>query len=312
MRLFKMPKQRVKAYWQFIFCVADEAYSDVPSNELTIEHANSAWCLRCNGALRIAKGKSFAGPHMNAYHVEELHAYEENERQRKAQKTAHHLTNIYDTRWPDTRFTNPANSSEQDKAVALLADWVTTSLRPMSIVEDQGFINFVEYANSLTTKLSLPSRQTVSSRIKRSASEYRHSLVQRVEMKCKFVSASADIWSAMNGDSYISLTLHFCNDDFELEAWTLEVIWIPGLHDGPSIACSLASCFTTWHLDPRNCVRFVQDGASNMKRACKILKLKHMSCVAHSLHLVVAAALMRKNSDLLDDSPQPAVPETDM
>ncbi|KAG1688157.1 hypothetical protein DVH05_003939 [Phytophthora capsici] len=87
-----------------------------------------------------------------------------------------------------------------------------------------------------------------------------------------------------------------------MEPWTLEVVSIPGKHDGEAIARVLARIFVKWSLDIEKCVRFVRDGASNMKSACNKLKLARMSCAAHSLHLVVAAALMQKSGDKLDES----------
>ncbi|TYZ61826.1 hypothetical protein PybrP1_010891 [[Pythium] brassicae (nom. inval.)] len=50
-------------------------------------------------------------------------------------------------------------------------------------------------------------------------------------------------------------------------------------------------------VDRALCTIFLRDGASNGVRACDQLAIHHMSCVAHSLHLVIAAGLANLKED---------------
>jgi hypothetical protein len=79
-----------------------------------------------------------------------------------------------------------------------------------------------------------------------------------------------------------------------MKSWLLEVRHFPGKHTGIAIASELEKCIELWGLKKENCVKFVRDGAANGVKACNELQINHMSCLAHSLHLVVAAGLINK------------------
>lgn len=157
----------------------------------------------------------------------------------------------------------------------------------------------IRFANNATTQLTVPSRQTVTDGVHTKGSQYRLSLRLRLDNddECYFFSLSSDIWISLKRESFISLTLHYVDSKFDMHSWTLEVTPIPGKHDGDAIAEVLVQCFVWWRLDPKRCAIFLRDGASNMKKACASLGLRHMSCSAHSLHLVVGGALLLKSKD---------------
>ncbi|GMF30815.1 unnamed protein product [Phytophthora fragariaefolia] len=74
---------------------------------------------------------------------------------------------------------------------------------------------------------------------------------------------------------------------------------------GEAIAEGLTKLFKHWGLNPSFCIKLVRDGASNAVLASNLMGVSHMSCIAHSLHLVVAGALIkrtRKVSDLANSS----------
>ncbi|KAK1931613.1 Zinc finger BED domain-containing protein 4 [Phytophthora citrophthora] len=205
---------------------------------------------------------------MKNVHPDELLAFQEKERLQKENDASHQLTNVF----------VESGASEQTVSNAIVSQWVGTSLRPMSIVEDQGLIEVVRFASNAKTQLSIPSRQTVAEGVHAKASQYH-------------------IWTSLKRESFISLTLHYVDSTFDFHSWTLEVTEIPGKHDGDAIADVLVRCFSWWRLDPKRCVIFLQDGATNLIKACTTLGLRHMSCSAHSLHLVVGGALLIKSKE---------------
>jgi hypothetical protein len=103
---------------------------------------------------------------------------------------------------------------------------------------------------------------------------------------------TSDIWTDGDGHSYISLTIHFVTDGFELRSWTLEVHELPGIHDGAAIAASLNEMSAKWGLSKEYCAKLVRDGGMNMVSGAGIAGFSSMSCVAHSLYLVVAGAMV--------------------
>lgn len=266
-RTFRAPKQRNPAYWQFVVCVADEKYSDVPTDQLTRDHAKSFYCLKCNKEMPIKKGKSVAGPHMLLKHVEDVRVFEAAQQRENEIEVSMQLVDILET----------SGASEQDQFNTILAEWVSKDVRPMSIVGDAGLAKAVQFANNAKSRLVVPSRQTVTACLRTKAGQYRYSLRNRLGDvdECDFYSVSSDIWTSIKCKSFICLTLHYVDATFDMHSWTLEVRKIPGKHDGDAIARIISRCFAWWRLDPLQCVRFVRDGASNMKSACTKLGLRH-------------------------------------
>jgi hypothetical protein len=201
---------------------------------------------------------------MKKVHPDEVRAFEDKERHQKEIEASRKLTDVF----------VPNGDSEQSYFNSILAEWVGTSLRPMSIVEDAGFVKAIRFANAAKTQLSIPSRQTVDDGVHIKASQCRLSLRLRLsdDNECLFFSLSSDIWTSLQHESFIILTLHYVDSEFEIHSWTLEVTEIPGKHDGDAIAAAvLARCFSWWRLDPKRCVIFLRDRASNMVKACESL-----------------------------------------
>lgn len=242
MRFFEMPKKRVKAYWQFIVLVAYERYATVPDDALKIEHAKYGWCRRCNTKVNASKGRNDAGPHMKRCHPEDLAAYRQREERRRTQRTARRLVNIYEPAHLENEgVAEPASEADQSHFVALIVQWIASSLRPLNIVADPGLIAAIQFACSVPGSLHLPSRQTAATQLQIRAGGVRSSLQIRFgdSAECSFYSVSSDIWTSLCAESFISFTLHYLDEQFNMHKWTLEVMKIPGKHDAPAIAAAL-------------------------------------------------------------------------
>lgn len=92
--------------------------------------------------------------------------------------------------------------------------------------------------------------------------------------------------------------LHYVNQEFVPTNSTIGVREFPEIHDGDSVAAVIEQILVEWMLLKRFSVMFVGDGGSNMVSACNKRGLKHVSCIAHSLHLVVAEAPIKENNPL--------------
>eukprot|EP00644_Phytophthora_capsici_P018335 jgi/Phyca11/131900/e_gw1.119.38.1 len=64
-----------------------------------------------------------------------------------------------------------------------------------------------------------------------------------IKRECRYFSVTTDIWTSMNTDSYLSLTLHYVTPDFRFRNWTLEVKAFPGRHSGEAISAGLLKLF---------------------------------------------------------------------
>ena len=105
----------------------------------------------------------------------------------------------------------------------------------------------------------------------------------------KTVAFTSDGWTARNNDPYESLTVHYCNKDFELKKLTLDCQNFIGRKTGIKLAQGLDNIINKFPIlagDNLNRV-CVTDGASNMKGAATQSRLvdQHMLCVDHIMNL---------------------------
>ncbi|EEY68956.1 uncharacterized protein PITG_05106 [Phytophthora infestans T30-4] len=70
--------------------------------------------------------------------------------------------------------------------------------------------------------LSLPERTKIAQQIVALAVEYQKRVRHAIVKGCWYFSMTCDIWTSRNTKSYISLTIHYVDDEFCPQNWTLE------------------------------------------------------------------------------------------
>jgi hypothetical protein len=321
LRLFTMRAQKRRELWKFIFLSAKREYRDLPDKELTNAHAAFAYCKRCNCSISFIKGKHDVLKHMQQFHSLELLEGEKErilatERKRASRsvplkRRLDGAVDVSSSEKASQKQSLRVISPEQQQHVnRLLARWVSRHFRPLVMVEDDGFIEFVRYITVELgqVRIDLPRRTQLRRDIIVYANSVRELVKQAIQRDCKFYSITSDIWTSRNSRSYISCTLHYVNENFVPNNWTLEVQELPGIHDGAAISAALAKILQRWSIPKAFCVKLVRDAGANMVKAGNMLGVDHTSCVAHALHLIVAGALIksRKSQALRrTDEPEP-------
>ncbi|RLN88048.1 hypothetical protein BBJ28_00021855 [Nothophytophthora sp. Chile5] len=306
-----MKRQHRPALWQFIRLVAKHKFRSLPERELQTNHAAYAWCLRCNKDIFCHSASNNVKCHMQKYHPGVIEKYEaaEEEQKQAAQRSLDQEFDACDE--PDPKWKKVSIGTEkQAHSNLLLAKWIACSLRPISIVEDEGFRAYVNYvAGDLAgLELKVPSRTEVRGTIMTLAQELRSKLKERLVQDCCYYTLTTDIWTDRAQRSYIALTVHYVSEQFDPFSWTLEVQPFAGKHTGLAIAKAVETAMANWGLDPQRCTKVLRDGGSNGVVACNMLNVPHMSCFAHCLHLVVAGALIKKKKKPKESSLQPTTP----
>lgn len=110
-----------------------------------------------------------------------------------------------------------------------VAEMMALDFQPCSIVEDQGFMQLLKIAEP---RYSLPCRTTFSRNIIPKLYEDK-----RLKMVEKFahdgknlqsLSITTDLWTSRTGDPFISLTVHYIDDQFKMIRLCLEISSFPG------------------------------------------------------------------------------------
>ena len=107
----------------------------------------------------------------------------------------------------------------------------------------------------------------------------------------EYFAATTDIWSSNTMEPYLSYTLHYVSQDWQIKTYCLETLYLPQDHTGISIADALETILESWNLKSEQQVCITTDNGSNMVAAIDRLGWDHLSCFGHNLNLAVTNAL---------------------
>ena len=118
---------------------------------------------------------------------------------------------------------------------------------------------------------------------------------------CEGLGASTDMWTSRNNDSYISVTLHFINKNFELKKFVLVCQPISGQYTAAALAKALDKVMQTDLSFLRASTQriAVHDSADNIKAAIpKTVEITDsLQCADHLVNLNSAAKSQRKENN---------------
>ncbi|KAK7909453.1 hypothetical protein WMY93_014137 [Mugilogobius chulae] len=134
---------------------------------------------------------------------------------------------------------------------ACLVDMIIKDCQPFSIVEGEGFREFVKLA---APTYVLPSRKSLKAMVEKKYVEEKEKAKADVK-EATAVCLTSDMWTSLHMDAYLAVTCHF--------EWAIK--------------------------EKVNCL--VTDGAQNMIACGRELQMRHTICIAHALNLVVKKAM---------------------
>nr|CAI5847647.1 unnamed protein product [Callosobruchus analis] len=101
------------------------------------------------------------------------------------------------------------------------------------IVEDKGFKKFV---HALNPNYDLPNRKKISSTLIPAKYEECLNDCRKLLAGAKKICLTTDCWTSVNMDSFIAVTSHFINDEYELKSILLECSVLMGHHTSQNLA----------------------------------------------------------------------------
>ena len=90
-----------------------------------------------------------------------------------------------------------------------------------------------------------------------------------LQEQAKAFSATADMWTSVTGDPYLSYTIHYINDEWELKTKCLQTLYFPTDHTGQNIADGLKDILSQWGLYASKQVCITTDNGSNFISAIR-------------------------------------------
>lgn len=163
----------------------------------------------------------------------------------------------------------------------------TKDLQAFSVLSDEGFKDFVQALNPL---YELPSRYIISKTLIPAMYEECLNNTKAIIQKAKTFCITTDAWTSRNTTSFIGVTAHFVDNEFNLKSVLLDCCVAPEVrHTASNLASTLKYIMNSWQI---NAILAISDNAANIKKAIETeLKCKRFGCFAHTINLIVQHAL---------------------
>lgn len=183
----------------------------------------------------------------------------------------------------------PAHSPKSQEITNAINLMIARDFQPFSIVEDRGFVNLLHI---LAPNYEIPSRKTFSKHlIPILYNKKRELLKESIDAHLDIGSFTSDLWTSINGDSFISFTIHFLNDAFERLNYMLETLSFELNHTAENISDKITKILSSWNIERQKVFSIAHDNAANVKAGVRATGFESVCCVNHTLQLIINDAL---------------------
>ena len=181
----------------------------------------------------------------------------------------------------------PPNSERAQWITKSIAKFIAVDLRPYSVVENMGFREMVK---TLEPRYKIPSLRFFTDTAVPTLYSETKSRVLGTLAEAGRVALTCDAWTSIATVSYVTITAHFVDKDWQLVSLVLQTRAMHESHSGANVAELLKRVADEWHLNDKDLV-LVTDNAANMVVAAQLGGLLHVRCYAHTLNLACQRAL---------------------
>ena len=177
-------------------------------------------------------------------------------------------------------------AKELDHAVAY---FIAKDSQPFYTVEKVGFKKIVSIFDP---KYSLPSQNYFAEKqIPKLYNELQDSVVKPAVNVVNYYAVTTDLWTSSTRHPFMSFTMHFIDDHWQLKTFCLDTIPVVDDHIGQNLADAVQNILVNWELDSANLICATTDNGSNFVSAFTILNWTRISCFGHNMDLCINKAL---------------------
>jgi len=188
---------------------------------------------------------------------------------------------------------NPPCTPQQAAIVTdAILSMLVTDMRPLSMVEDEGFKKMVSILNP---GYILPSRTHFTKLMERKYQEALQKIKSAINTTNSRMALTTDIWTNVSTEAYLGITCHYIGNDWKMTSICLTTMPLEGRHTSTNIAEWLEEVAVKFEIPFEKICAIVHDNGANVVAAAKLLQEKHgwtsVRCTGHTLQLVINAAL---------------------
>ena len=178
----------------------------------------------------------------------------------------------------------PKTSSRHKELVNAVGRFISKDLLPVSAVEGVGFRSLMEITEP---RFTVPSRNYFSQTVIPSLYLQERKRVETTLAQVEYCSFTTDLWTAKyQNRSYISISCHFIDEEWELHSYCLETRELPIEHTAQNIATELSQLLKDWNVGEKLCGSTTDNGR-NIINAMEILGVLNFPCMGHTLQLAI-------------------------
>ncbi|MBN3296944.1 ZBED1 protein, partial [Amia calva] len=175
-------------------------------------------------------------------------------------------------------------SKRHKELTEAITRFLAKDMMPVNTVSREGFVSLI---NKLDRIYQLPSRNYFS---QVTIPQMYDTCVKTVSSKLHqvdFYTSTTDLWSSRTTEPYMSFTVHFLTEDFELKTHCLGVVYFPESHTSEIIAHGLREVLARWNLKEENQVCITTDNGANVVKATELNNWVRLQYFGHRLHLAI-------------------------
>ena len=164
----------------------------------------------------------------------------------------------------------PKTSSRHKELVNAVGRFISKDLLPLSAVEGVGFRSLMELTKP---RFAVPSRKYFSQTVIPSLYLQERKKVETSLVQAEYCSFTTDLWTAKyQNRSYISVSCHFIDQEWELHSYCLETRELPVDHTAQNIATELSQLLKEWNVRERVCGSTTDNGTL-------LMQWKYLACL---------------------------------
>mgnify|MGYP002789746809 FL=1 len=154
-----------------------------------------------------------------------------------------------------------SSSLSKDAVDKIIANMIVKDIQPLSVVNDIGFKQLIQAG---FPSYSLPGRKYFTNYLSKMHEQKVQELI-KILSQVDYFSITADLWSSIKTESYITFTCHFIHNG-ELYSVVLETREFPVNHTAMNIRIIMEHVFEKWGI-LNKVEAIVTDNASNITNA---------------------------------------------
>ncbi len=155
---------------------------------------------------------------------------------------------------------------------------------PLSTVERDGFRKLVKVLDS---RYELPGRKYFSKTALPQLYEDCRGKLENNLRKVRYFATTSDLWSSRTSEPYMSLTIHYIDEDWDLQSRCLQTAYFPDDHTAEILSAGLEDALTSWGLSEDRQVCITTDNGANIVKAVSLKNWTRLQCFGHRLHLAI-------------------------